>query len=298
MNTVNYIIYSDLDGTLLDHYTYSTAAADNTLKRLETANIPVILNTSKTFAEVEQIHQSLELTSPFIVENGAAIYIPKNTFADQPVGTTTTDKYWVKTFCKPITHWLNLLTEQANRFSTFYLGFSSLADTEIAKITGLTVAEAAKAKQRQFGEPIQWLGNDSTKQAFINHMLDLGANVVQGGRFLHVSDFCDKGQALLWLTTQYQEDYKIHFDNPSVCTIALGDGENDTAMLEAAEIAVQVKSPVHSFPTLSRQKMTVQTAKFGPEGWSMAIEDILSTQLNQAVHDMNKSNQNIKQVAF
>lgn len=279
MDTVKYTIYSDLDGTLLDHYTYQTTAATQTLTKLAAANIPVILNTSKTFAEVENIHQTLGLTSPFIIENGAAVYIPINTFAQQPEDTVVIGNYWVKSFCLPIQHWLTLLTEQASEFSAYYQGFSSLSDTEIVAITGLALEEAAKAKQRQYGEPIRWLGDELTKKAFVEHMLDLGANVVQGGRFLHVSDFCDKGQALHWLTEQYQEDYQRHFDHFSVCTIALGDGENDTAMLEAADIAIQVKSPVHAYPNLSRQKMTIQTSLYGPEGWAESIEELLSTQL-------------------
>lgn len=279
MNTIKYIIHSDLDGTLLDHYTYETTAATATLKQLAIADIPVILNTSKTFAEVESIHQNLTLTSPFIIENGAAVYIPIDTFAHQPEDTITIGNYWVKSFCKPVEHWLTLLTGQATEYAKLYRGFSSLSAAEIVDITGLTLPEAEQAKQRQFGEPIQWLGNESSKKAFIEHVLDLGANVVQGGRFLHVSDFCDKGQALLWLAEQYKEDYQTHFDNPAVCNIALGDGENDTAMLEAADIAVQVKSPVHAFPHLSRSKMTIKTTLYGPKGWAEAINELLSAQL-------------------
>ena len=279
MNTVKYIIYSDLDGTLLDHYSYQATAAAQTLEHLAVADIPVILNTSKTFAEVQIIHHTLGLASPFIIENGAAVYIPTNTFAQQPAGTILIDNYWVKSFCRPIEYWLALLSDQASEYSAYFQGFSSLSDAEIVAITGLTLKEAAQAKQRQYGEPLRWLGDDLTKKSFVDHMLDLGANVVQGGRFLHVGDFCDKGQALHWLTEQYQEDYQKHFDNPSVCTIALGDGENDTAMLEAADIAIQVKSPAHDYPSLSRQKITIQTSLYGPEGWSEAIDELLSTQL-------------------
>ena len=233
---MNTLVFSDLDGTLLDHFTYQSTAAIKTLEQLKLANIPVILNTSKTFAELEIIHRDLSLNTPFIVENGAAIYIPIGTFEIKPEDTVTVGNYWVKSFCLPRQHWLTLLSEQTDEFTQFYKGFSDISASTLSQITGLTLEEAYRAKQRQYGEPIQWLGDEKTKSSFIEHLINLGANVVQGGRFIHVGGYCDKGQALIWLTEQYRENC----NTPSILTLALGDGENDITMLEAADIAVQI----------------------------------------------------------
>jgi mannosyl-3-phosphoglycerate phosphatase len=275
MRKLKTLIFSDLDGTLLDHFTYQSTAADKTLQQLESAEIPVILNTSKTLAELEIIHHDLNLKTPFIIENGAAIYIPIDTFKTQPAGTVVIDHYWVKPFSLPRQYWINLLAKHTDEFSQYYQGFSALSVSELCNITGLNLAETERAKQRQFAEPLHWLGDEPTKKAFIDRLINLGVNVVQGGRFIHVGDFCDKGQALIWLTERYRE----HFDNVSIFTIALGDGENDITMLEAADIAVQVRSPVHDFPTLYRQYKTTQTQLYGPEGWAEAIQKLLANQL-------------------
>ena len=96
--------------------------------------------------------------------------------------------------------------------------------------------------------------------------MELGANVVHGGRFIHVGGFCDKGQALIWLTEQYRE----HYNNFSVYTLALG----------AADIAVQIRSPVHDFPALYRKYQTSQTKLYGPEGWAESIQHLLAEQIN------------------
>ena len=73
------IILTDLDGSLLDHDTYSFGPA-NLPVMLEKIGIPVIPVTSKTFSEVLKLKNELNNNHPFITENGSAIYIPKSYF--------------------------------------------------------------------------------------------------------------------------------------------------------------------------------------------------------------------------
>lgn len=276
MDTEQTLIFSDLDGTLLDHFTYHATAAKDMLATLKNANIPVILNTSKTKAEIEIIQQDLLLDTPFIIENGAAVYIPKGTFEVKPQDTIEEGDYWVKSFCLPREHWLALLNQNTHEFKEYYQGFSTLTIPELCNLTGLMPAEAERAKQRLYGEPVHWFGDKSKKSSFIEKLCELGVTVVSGGRFTHVSGNCNKGQALIWLAECYRE----HYQNNAISTIALGDSDNDSAMLEAANIAVQIRSPSHDFPTLNRQFNVVQTEKFGPEGWTEALTKLLSTKLS------------------
>jgi len=75
-----FVIFTDLDGTLLDAETYSYEAARPALAMLKKRQIPVVLCTSKTRAETEAIARRLGLKHPFIVENGGAIFIPQGYF--------------------------------------------------------------------------------------------------------------------------------------------------------------------------------------------------------------------------
>lgn len=283
------LIFTDLDGTLLDHYTYQTDKAAAMIDKLKANEIAIIPNSSKTSSEILLIRQQLAINTPFIIENGAAVYIPINYFLQQPDNTHVDNGYWVKPFCETKDHWLNLLAEKATDFKANYKGFSEMNVAEIAELTGLSDENAAMAKQRQYGEPLNWTGDSVIQEQFIEQMAALGANVLQGGRFLHVSGHTDKGDAQAWLASQYQQHTvsqafltatnEINLLTSNVMTIALGDGKNDVAMLEKADVAVQIRSPVHDFPVLKRTQHVYQSNEVGPAGWAECLQKILSSTL-------------------
>ena len=74
------VIFTDLDGTMLDRDTYSYALALPALKRLLENKIPLVFCSAKTRAEQEAYRKELGIGDPFIVENGGAIFIPKGYF--------------------------------------------------------------------------------------------------------------------------------------------------------------------------------------------------------------------------
>ena len=61
----------------MDHKSYSYSILKKYILLLKD-NCQIIFNSSKTFEEMNELNQSLNLRSPFIVENGACIFFPKN----------------------------------------------------------------------------------------------------------------------------------------------------------------------------------------------------------------------------
>jgi len=273
------LIFTDMDGSLLCHDTYSHAAADDLLTELEQRGIPVIPTTSKTQAELLHLRTELNNDHPFIAENGAAVFIPVNYFSIQPEGTELKNNYWVKEFVHNRNYWQSLLEHISSVDASTFTPFSALTTSEIAELTGLDNDAASRAAQRLYGEPIVWQGNDEEKERFVGELRQMGANVLSGGRFIHVSGKCDKGKAMLWLTQLYENN--VTTGDSRHKTIAIGDSQNDVAMLNIADYALLIKSPVNPFPTLDRQSNTYMSEQCAPLGWAQGVRDILNEKIDK-----------------
>ena len=70
---LRHILFTDLDGTLLDHRTYLPGPALEALRDLQSHGVPVVAATSKTAAELRVLAPELGLTDGWIAENGGAI---------------------------------------------------------------------------------------------------------------------------------------------------------------------------------------------------------------------------------
>ena len=249
-----WLVFSDLDGTLLDHFSYRYDAAEPALALLRERSIPLILCSSKTLAELSFIGRQLQLDDPFIIENGAAIMLPNGVC--------------LHAFAPPLSDVLATLHRLRCKSEVDFTGFSEMTVECLAELTGLTREQAERAKDRRFTEPISWHSSDAAWQQFSRQLAHNGLNSARGGRFISISGGSDKGQALRWLKQHYAEQWQ---QQPWV--IALGDSDNDRPMLLAADRAIIVRSPVHPPPLLAEQTNLIVTEAFGPEGWNRAILD-------------------------
>jgi mannosyl-3-phosphoglycerate phosphatase family protein len=273
VSDIRLLIFSDLDGTLLDHHTYSHAPADELLAKLASVDIPVIPCTSKTRSEVESLRVELNLHDPFIIENGAAVYVPEDCFSGKDNGLVCRDRYLVKEFVEKRAHWQKLLQQLDTNLQREFISFQQAGVEGIIEMTGLSYADACLSAQREYGEPLQWRGDVKTYAAFEKAMHASGATLLKGGRFVHVSGASNKGRALHWLTNMYAKQAA----QQKVVTLALGDSHNDVAMFEVVDHAAVIKSPVQSAPEFNvREDQDVYiTKECGPHGWVEAVTRVL-----------------------
>lgn len=266
--TPRLLVFTDLDGSLLDHFTYRWDAAAEAVSRLRSGHIPLILASSKTRAEMQPLREALGASRyPMIVENGAAVVVPRGTFTVPLANALPCNDEEEVRFAPPRSRWLALLALLAADFPDEFAGFDALGVAGIQAVTGLDAASAALAARREFSEPVQWLGTPARREQFVAALEAAGARVQQGGRFLTVAGNCDKGQALCYLRCAYQRE----LPGRPIHDIAIGDSGNDVPMLEAAESALLVRSPTHGFPALARSAGVRRSHGLGPEGWSEGV---------------------------
>lgn len=254
------LIFTDLDGTLLNHSDYSFAAAQSALDLIKQSGIPLIINSSKTASEIFPIQQSLDIRHPFICENGAAVYMP----------TDAAEGWRCEAFSWPREHCLATLQQLRDDFGFRFTGFNDCSVTEIMHLTGLPRDNASQAMQRGFTEPILWQDSAARWLQFQQQLQARNLSYLQGGRFVCImaDTAISKGQAMAWLTRRYRNQAKV-------ITIALGDSPNDQAMLNAADIAVVIQSEQANAVQLDRPQRILRTSQPGAQGWQWAIDKLL-----------------------
>lgn len=256
------LVFTDLDGTLLDHNSYSFRAAMPALQRLDDADIPVILNSSKTRPEMEALKKQLGNPHPFIVENGAAAIIPP--------GNLGKDTGLVVSFSAPMDDVLDAL-QQLRKEGFAYRSFGDMDASELVAISGLTLTAAQQAKQRIGTEPLVWQGSSEELEAFTERLQQYGLQLVKGGRFYHVMGQYDKAEAMQYLVKRYQS----WFPNKEIISIALGDSPNDARMLNSADYAVIIKGVNSENLNITGAGSVMRSVGAGPVGWNECIQSLL-----------------------
>ena len=262
-------IFTDLDGTLLDHDTYSWTDARPALDRLTPLSIPLIAVSSKTLAELEYINQTSRLFNGLIGENGGVIALRGNV-----------EQYG------PATETVDRTREEIRAAVTVPVdSFRTVSPEVIAAETGLTLEDAIRAGQRYCSDPLIWqpAAKDIALARKIAEKNDL--TLVKGGRFHTLCGPSSKGQAMRRmverLSVTWLEDAPDKKRRPRFTTIALGDSPNDIPMLADADYAVQIPSKhgKRSVPLLDHPNFRMAPQP-GPAGWNQVVNDILDKIIN------------------
>lgn len=267
------VVFTDLDGTLLDHDTYSFEPAAGALHLLNERGIPVVICSSKTRAEIESIQRAMGIEHPFVSENGGALFVPRGYFSFPVEGGRRDGRHDAFEFSLRYPRVVATLRARARAAGASVIGFADLSPEQLAAVCGLSVAQARLAKRRDYDEPFTVVdGGATARGALFGALRAAGLTCTSGGRFDHVTGAAGKGQAVRVARALY-----ARASGRRVLAIGLGDGLNDVSMFREVDVPVLVGS--HSLPGVARLLRGLSVARLterrGPEGWADAIHEFL-----------------------
>ncbi|MFZ5585780.1 MAG: HAD-IIB family hydrolase [Thermodesulfobacteriota bacterium] len=261
------VVFTDLDGTLLDHHTYSHAPARPALAALKAAGAALVPCSSKTRAELVPLWRELGLAGPLVSENGGGVFLPAGHALAALAAWRPAGEGWLGlALSLDILEVRRRLASFAGRFGA--RGFGQMTDAEVAGLTGLDLAAAALARRREFDEPVLLPDPGSQGADFAAAAQAAGLTAARGGRFWHVLSGADKGRAVTLLAGLYR---RLH---PDLVTAGLGDAMNDAPLLRAVDRPFLVAKPDGSHAPLDLPGLT-RTTLPGPAGFNQAVLGLL-----------------------
>lgn len=259
------VVFSDLDGTVLDGATYSFERSLPQIRRLQENRVPIVFCSSKTRAEMEPVRHEIGVADPFIVENGSAMLLDEGYF---PFEVGEEDRGLRR-------------VEMAERLATVtprleavlaaagieHRTFAEMTPEEISKDSGLSLEQAANAKKREYTMSLRFPRREEMLRA-ASAISESGLTCYVGGRYLTVGWGGNKGAAVREMTGLFTKAFG------RVTTYAFGDGENDLSMLAAVDVPILVQSSKGVWTETALENV-VRIPLVGPEGFVKGVEEVV-----------------------
>jgi mannosyl-3-phosphoglycerate phosphatase len=271
VNPRRLIVFTDLDGTLLDQNAHRYQVSLPALRKLQSLKMPVILCSSKTRAEVEPVWRELALEDPYIFENGGAVCVTPGYFPFPLEDAYSDGNLSIIELGSRIGELRAGLAEAARRLHIKVRSFGELDIKAIAELTGLTRQQAQAAALREYDEP--FLIDEPSRERMLTTALRMkGFTVTRGERFFHLSRGSDKGKAARLLTDLYKRE------GADCLAVGLGNSPNDLTLLLAVDRPILIRNPDRSWDSTITQSIPGirKTMSMGPEGWVESIEKLLA----------------------
>ena len=261
MSLSNILLFTDLDGTLLNKKTFEFKAALNLIQNCISKGINIIPNSSKTDLELDEICENLEIPKVYISENGSFIY------------------------------GLNFLSENLNEKvylsrdkAVIFKNFSDNINVKLQKkclilenetlqnqieVLGLPQNKISKAMNRKFSMPFIFLGNKDEEVELKKNVKKYGLNIQFGGRVLSLGDMVSKGNAMMRFISLLSNETKKNY-----VSICVGDNENDFDMLDKCDYPCLVKNG--PLKNINFKNQCVFSKKEAPDGWVEVVNKTLN----------------------
>jgi mannosyl-3-phosphoglycerate phosphatase family protein len=270
-----YLIFSDIDNTLLQSYIIKDGEIYHTedygeikeiVQKLRKKNIPLVLCSSKTRVEQEKIRKYLEIEDPFIVENGGAEnYFPID-LEELGLSINRINENLVIELGKSYNRIIETLQEIREIFHIEFIAVHDLSLQQLAQKVGITINDAKLMASREYSETVLEFNNISELDKLKKILNVRGLRILQGTRYNTISSLHDKGSAISIL----KKLYAIKFENEKIESIGIGDAVNDIPMFENVDKPFLVRNIQNGYTPMKINNLT-RVNGVGQTGWKEII---------------------------
>ena len=146
------VVVTDIDASLLEPVTRSLPDERAALDFLAARGIPLVINSSRTRAEIERLQQTLQMETPFISEHGSALFVPHVSFPFVPARAKPAVGGSVIEFGRRYHEVVEILRLTSAEHGLDIVGFADLTIEDVASELRVPMVEAQLAKLREYSE--------------------------------------------------------------------------------------------------------------------------------------------------
>ena len=256
------VIFTDLDGTLLDLKTYSYVPALEALERIITGEVRLVFCSSKTRVEQQHFQERIGIRDVMIIENGSAILIPSRC---TPAPGQSPARHEVIELGDSSERIRSELDAVRRELGLRFRGFKEIPLEELCGLTDLDPEAALRAQTRQYSETILSQMPAAEMTSFCQALQSRGLSCIRGSRFhTVVSSKVDKGRAVRLVTEMLRKEMG------DVCTAGIGDSANDEPMLAAVDRPFLLQGPDETWENIPFARVT-RVDGSGPAAWTRVV---------------------------
>ena len=260
MNKNKILIFTDLDGSILDRDTFKFDQIKQYMKKVLNSGILIIPNSSKTESEIVEFNQELGENLAYISENGSVINglnLLNSNFPNKII-LSREKKELVEIF-------KNKVPENLQRKCKF---ISNLNKKDQINIFGLGETKLKYALDRKYTEPFLFEGSKNEKKDLTKILKKNSLTIQEGGRVINLCDNVNKVKSMNKILKIYK---KIE---SNIEVIAVGDNYNDLDMLKNSDLPCLVFNDQFKEDQINIDNLIISNRP-SPEGWADVIKKAL-----------------------
>ncbi len=261
MSNSNILIFTDLDGSLLNHNNFDFKEIKDFILSCIGKGIKIVPNTSKTHKEINIFLDKLGQKLPFVCENGAAIH---NVDLLHPeINSKDSSLIFSRSLSEILEVFKNNIPIEFQKKCIFVKDMSPKDQMEVL---GLNDKYLPYALNREYSMPLIFEGSKDNINEFTTLLKTNGMKLHEGGRVLNICDNCSKGKAMKTLIKMLNDnfDLKTH-------TIVVGDSPNDISMLNSCDQPCVIPLPGKRNLIELKDHKIIRATKSAPEGWEEVV---------------------------